>query len=369
MEAPVVQPRALKLDRTEQAEQATVLIVDDEKPVRTLFGRLLEMGGYQCTLAANAAEARGYLKEQRFDLILSDVNMPGESGLDFARYVLRRHPNTAVVIMTGVDDPEVAKTALDIGAYGYVTKPVDHNDVLFNVSNALRRRNLEMDSRLHRENLERIVQERTAKLREREAKLHHALATLGKAMEGVVQAMALTVETRDPYTAGHQRRVAELAHAIGKEMSLPESQLDGIRIAAIIHDLGKISVPAEILSKPGRISDIEFNMIKSHSQVGYDILKNIEFPWPVAEIVLQHHERLNGSGYPQGLEGEEILLEARIISVADVVEAMASHRPYRPALGIDRALEEILQNSGVLYDPEVAKACVRLFREKGFTLG
>jgi putative nucleotidyltransferase with HDIG domain len=171
---------------------------------------------------------------------------------------------------------------------------------------------------------------------------------------------------RDPYTAGHQQRVTQLAVAIATEMGLPTEQIDGIRVIGTLHDVGKICIPAEILSKPGKLTKVEFTIIKIHSQAGYNILKTVEFPWPVAKIVLQHHERMNGSGYPKGLRGEDILLESRILAVADVVEAMSSHRPYRPALGTHKALEEIEQNSGVLYDADVADACLRLFREKGF---
>ena len=171
---------------------------------------------------------------------------------------------------------------------------------------------------------------------------------------------------RDPYRDSHQKRVSQLACAMAREMNLPEEQIEGIRVAGNIHDIGKISVPMEILSKPGRVNKSEFGIIKSHTQAGYDILKTIEFPWPIAQIVLQHHERMDGSGYPQGLSGKDILLEARILGVADVVEAMVSHRPYRPALGIDKALEEISKNRGVLYDPEVVDACLKLFTEKRF---
>jgi putative nucleotidyltransferase with HDIG domain len=172
---------------------------------------------------------------------------------------------------------------------------------------------------------------------------------------------------KDPYTAGHQRGVAQLACAIAKEMGLPEEQIEGIRMAGLIHDIGKITIPAEILSRLGPLNDLEYGIIKTHSQAGYNILNGtIEFPWPVAQIVLQHHERMDGSGYPQGLSGEEILLEARILAVADVVEAMASNRPYRSARGIDKALKEISRNKGILYDPEVVDACLKLFTEKGF---
>jgi response regulator RpfG family c-di-GMP phosphodiesterase len=336
-----------------------VLIVDDEESIRRLLNRLLEMNGYACTLAASASEARTSMGDQHFELILCDVNMPGESGLDFIRYALSEYPDTAVVMASAVDDQKIAKTALEMGAYGYIIKPFSVNEVMINVANAMRRRKLEIDNRSHRQNLEQMVAMRTTALQE-------TLEKLRKTMEGVVQAMAMIVEARDPYTAGHQRRVADLAVVIAAEMGLSENQVDGIRMAGKIHDLGKISVPAEILSKPGRLNTMEFDIIKTHPQAAYDILKEIDFPWPVAQIILQHHERINGSGYPQGLSGADILLEAGIIGVADVVEAMASHRPYRPALGIDMALEEISKNKGVLYDPEVAEVCSKLFFEKGY---
>ena len=201
-----------------------------------------------------------------------------------------------------------------------------------------------------------------------EMALKQAREEMLRVMQETVQALAYTIELRDPYTAGHQRRVADLACAIAKEIGLSEEQIEGLRLAATIHDIGKMQVPIEILSKPEKLNEIEFDIIKTHPQVGYDVLKTIEFPWPVAQIVLQHHERMDGSGYPQGLLGEEIILEARILAVADVVEAMASDRPYRPALGIDKALEDILQNKGILYDTEVVDACNRLFTEKGFKL-
>lgn len=187
-----------------------------------------------------------------------------------------------------------------------------------------------------------------------------------KAMEDTIEVLSMTVEVKDPYTSGHQRRVSGLATCIAIEMRLPEERIEGIRIAGAIHDIGKMYVPSEILSKPGRLSELEFEMIKMHPRAGYDILKIIDFPWPIAQTVIQHHERMDGSGYPGHLPGDDIILEARILAVADVVEAMASHRPYRPALGVEKALEEISQNTGVLYDPEVVNACLKLFNEDGF---
>ena len=196
--------------------------------------------------------------------------------------------------------------------------------------------------------------------------LQTSVEKLRKALAGTIQAMALTVETRDAYTAGHQRRVTNLARSIAQEMGLTENEVDGIRMAGVIHDLGKISVPAEILSKPGKLSALEFSLIKTHPQTGYDILKGIDFQWPIASIVLQHHERLDGSGYPNGLMGSEIMKEARILAVSDVVEAMSSHRPYRATLGVDAALEEVTNNINTLFDAEVVETTVELFTKKDF---
>ncbi len=199
-----------------------------------------------------------------------------------------------------------------------------------------------------------------------EREVREGWSRLKEALEGTIQAFAMTIEIRDPYTAGHQRRVAQLAEAIARELRLSSEVAEGLRVMGNIHDIGKIYVPAEILSKPGQISSIEYVIIQSHPQVGFDILQNIRFPWPVAQVVLQHHERLDGSGYPNGLPGKDILLEARILSVADVVEAMSSHRPYRPGGSLELALKEIEQNKDILYDGQAAEACLRLFKEKNF---
>jgi len=184
----------------------------------------------------------------------------------------------------------------------------------------------------------------------------------------IVQVMTMTIEARDPYTAGHQRRVADLARSIAREMRLPVDQIDGLRMASLVHDIGKISIPSEILSKPTKLTDVEFALIKSHPQTGYNILKDIEFSSPIARIILEHHERLDGSGYPNGLTRDDLLIESRILAIADITEAMASHRPYRPGLGIKASLDEIRKGSGVCYDPDAVDACIRLFRDKGYKL-
>jgi HD-GYP domain-containing protein (c-di-GMP phosphodiesterase class II) len=232
----------------------------------------------------------------------------------------------------------------------------------------------------HHDQLEEVVLERTAALTilndqlkqeiaERklaEEKLQQSYAKLQKNLDETVHAMSLTAEKRDPYTAGHQKRTTELALALSREMGLSEHQIKGIQMAGLIHDVGKISIPAEILSKPCELNEVEIQLVQKHPQAAFEILKKIDFPWPVDLIVLQHHEKMDCSGYPQGLAGEDILIEARILCVADVVESIESHRPYRPGLGIDTALEEISKNRGILYDQDVVDACLRLFEEKGF---
>ena len=203
-------------------------------------------------------------------------------------------------------------------------------------------------------------------LKDSSRKLQESHEKLRKALCGTVSTLASALEMRDPYTAGHQQRVTQLACAVATEMGLQEDRIEGLQVAGTLHDIGKITIPAEILSRPAKLGEHEMGLVRNHAQASYDILREVEFPWPVAKIILQHHERLDGSGYPSGLKGGEILLEARILAVADVVEAMASHRPYRPALGIEKALEEISQNQGVLYDPEVVEACIKIFTEKNY---
>ncbi len=208
--------------------------------------------------------------------------------------------------------------------------------------------------------LERRVEERTGELRD-------TLGKLRRTTETSIQAMAMIVEMKDPYTAGHQRNVANLATAIAQELNLDAERIEGLRIAAMIHDVGKIGIPTEILTRPGPLSELEHRLIRDHPQLSCDILKTIDFPWPVAEIVRQHHEKMDGSGYPRGLKGDEILMEARILVIADVLESLAFHRPYRPGHGIEKALEELIVHRGELYDSTVVDACLRLFKEKAFT--
>ncbi|MEW6561763.1 MAG: HD domain-containing phosphohydrolase [Pseudomonadota bacterium] len=277
------------------------------------------------------------------------------------------------------DDPRMAPWHEAATKYGFASSialPLKQNDSVFGVlsiyaaePNAFSDKQVELLEEMASD-LEfgisslRTRQERDQAVLERQSYAEQ----LRDSLEGALQAISSTLEMRDPYTAGHQRRVAELSVAIAREMGLGEVQVHGIHLAAIVHDIGKISVPAEILSKPGHLNEIEYSLIKMHPKVGHDIMKNINFPWPIALAVLQHHERLDGSGYPQGIKGDDIILEARILSVADVVEAIASHRPYRPGFGIESALAEIEKKRAVHFDPAVVDACITLFRKRGYVL-
>ncbi|MFZ5925891.1 MAG: HD-GYP domain-containing protein [Acidobacteriota bacterium] len=323
-----------------------ILVVDDDAQVQRLLLQTLSRHGFECVAASDAASARDLLARQEFDLALCDVRMPGESGIALAKYIREKYPRTAVIVLTAVDDWEIADDVLESGVYGFLLKPFHTSDLIINVRNAVRMRRLEDANRRYREHLEQLVEERTIRLK--------------KALDGIVQVVTRMVEARDPYTAGHQQRVAGLAVSIGKELGLSQDQLEGLSVGGMIHDLGKVCVPAEILSRPGALSPVEFSLIQMHCEQGFRIIGDIEFPWPVGRMVLEHHEKWNGRGYPKGLSGEQILLEARILCVADVVEAISSHRPYRPGLGLDSAISEIASNRGVLYDPAVVDAFMKL---------
>jgi putative nucleotidyltransferase with HDIG domain len=338
------------------AGKGEILAVDDTPASLKLLTDLLKGEGYEVRSAINGELALHAAAIQAPELVLLDVRMPGMSGFEVCQQ-LKARPETRdvpVIFISAMADTEEKLRGFTVGAVDYVTKPYRREELLARVHT-----HLEL-SRLQR-HLEEIVEERTRSLMESERRLRASLLDS-------VSAISATVEMRDPYTAGHQRRVAMLATAIARELGLAEQQIEGLKLAGVVHDVGKIKIPAEILSKPGGLSVPEFTIIREHARAGYDILKSIEFPWPIAEIVYQHHERLDGSGYPRKLKGSEILREAQLLSVADVVEAMMSDRPYRAGLGIDAALAEIALKRGILFADDVVDACVRLFKERGFTL-
>jgi len=376
-----------------KARDIHILVVDDDPSIQMLYERTLSSepskNRFNLTLCSQAEEAVDVVRmavagRKPFAVVFLDVKMPpGPDGVWAAEQIRALDPHAEIVMVTGYSDTgpdEIARRVPPTDRLLYLQKPFHYQEIRQFASALSAKWRGGMDLRKIQSDLEARVEKRTrelVKLNEQlkqdiskresaEAEVQSTLVKLRHAMGGIIQAMALTVERRDPYTAGHQRRVADLARAMAAEMGLSNPQIDGIRMAGLIHDLGKICVPAEILSKPGQLTEIEHTLIRDHPQVGYDILKEIEFPWPLAEIVLQHHERMDGSGYPAGLTAEKIIIEARTLSVADVVEAMASHRPYRPTLGREMALEEICKNRGVLYDPDVVDACVKILKEKDF---
>ncbi len=337
-----------------------VLVVDDEKSIRVSLKAFLDNADFQADVAENVQVARERLAEGDYAVVISDIVMPGASGVALLKEIHASAPDVPVIMMTGEPTVETASEAVRTGASDYLSKPVSKDALLRAVRTAAdtkhmrdENRRLSEDNRRYQENLEDMVEQRTAEL--------------NRALEGAVRAMAMAVESRDPYTAGHQQRVAALACAMASEMDLTPVQMQTVHFAGSIHDLGKLCVPADILSKPSKLTAAEFVLIRAHPRNGFDILSTIDFPWPIAEIVLQHHERLDGSGYPRGLAGDAVAAEARILAVADTVEAMANDRPYRLALGIDVALAEIIANRAARYGPAAVDACVRLFREQGFT--
>lgn len=336
------------------ASKGHILAVDDTPASLKLLTETLLAEGYNVRAAINGELALHAAANQPPELVLLDIRMPGMDGFEVCRR-LKADPNTRdvpVIFVSALNEMDEKLQGFNLGAVDFVTKPYQREELLARVSTHLKLVRLS-------NHLEDLVEERTTALLDTEKKLRDGMLDF-------VTAIAATVEIRDPYTAGHQRRVADLAVAIAQEMDLPKFQIEGLKLASVVHDIGKIRIPAEILSKPGRLNEWEFGLIKQHSQSGYDILKSIDFPWPIAQIVYQHHERLDGSGYPQALHGEAILLEARILAVADVVEAMASHRPYRPGLGMGMALEEIKRGRTTNFDSAVVDACLKICQSEGF---
>jgi len=374
-----------------------VLAVDDDSTIRDLYQGILNSHNQSTTLpdfkltccsqGDEAVEAvkRSFEEDAPYAVAFLDLNMPpGPDGEWTAEEIHNLDPRINTVLVTGYRSTNSRNTTHQTRFSDnllYLQKPFHPREIIqFATALGIKWQAEKQLLTMHAD-LENLVEQRTAELvksnrllkievenrKRMQQELQQSFESLKKAMHSTIQAISMTVEMRDPYTSGHQQRVANLAKAIAEQLELPESQIESIYMAAAIHDIGKISLPAEILVKPIPLSAIEISLVQAHAQAGYDILKGIEFPWAIADIVLQHHERMDGSGYPQGLAGDKIVFEARIICVADVVETMASHRPYRPSIGIDKALEEIEDRRGVLYDPIVVDACLKIFKETNYS--
>jgi putative two-component system response regulator len=334
--------------------RALVLIVDDNVTNIDLLVNTLKTE-YRLGVAKNGPKALEYAFRHKPDIILLDIMMPEMNGYEVCMR-LKANPETApipVIFITALSETVNKTKGFELGAVDYVTKPFHAAEVKARIRTHLSLEEMRLQLASQNAILEQKVGQKTAEIR--------------KMLDASIRSMALMIEIRDPYTAGHQQRVAQLAGAIAERMGLDSGAAEAIRIAGILHDVGKIRIPVSILSRAGKLLAPEMEMIKIHPRVSYEILKDIPFPWPVARMVLQHHERLDGSGYPQGLVADEIIPEAKILAVADVTEASSSFRPYRPAQGIEAALRKIDQEKGVKYDADVVAACRALFVDRSFT--
>lgn len=348
----------LLLDRSSQQaalDLKRILVIDDEEPIRRLLGYLLQTHGYETVLASDAREARQRMEEQPFALILCDVNMPGESGMDLVRTILREHPHTATIMVTGLDSSVLANAALEMGAFGYIIKPFESNEVLIDVANALRRRRLEMENRLHRDNLEDVVRTRTMALQQALEWLERSERELRLSREETIQRLAIAAEYRDSATAQHIQRMSHYCEMLARRYGLTSERCDLIRTASPMHDIGKIGTPDHVLLKPGKFTQEEFNVIAQHAEIGYRILSgsDAEILKVAATIAWTHHERWDGSGYPRKLKGEAIPIEGRIAAIADAFDALTTQRVYKPAFELSHAVELMSKHRGEHFDPEL----------------
>jgi putative two-component system response regulator len=331
---------ALQVD-AEFLKTLSVLYVEDDEEIRELLSRFLQRWVGTLHTANNGQEGAEAFHQHHPDVVVTDIKMPVMDGLEMASAIKSSSSDVPIIVITAYSERDYFIRAIEIGVDQYVTKPVN-TDIL------LRAIYKNAKQRLHKQEMEKAEQ------------------LVIDALEQTIGVLSRAIELRDPYTDGHQKRVALLATAIAEEMGMPKDTINGIRLGSLVHDVGKIRVPAEILSCPRKLTKAEMDIIKTHLNAGYEILEGATFPWPVARMVFEHHERMDGSGYPKGLKGEEICMEARIIAVADVVEAMTSYRPYRPALGIESAIDEIRKGRGSLYDANVVDCCIRALEKTNF---
>lgn len=340
---------------TGEDASAKLLIVDDEEPVRRALQRILDRKGYVCTTAEDVVTARTALANDSFDLVLSDMNMPGESGLDLVKSMAIDYPTTATVMCTGLDDAELARTAIEIGAYGYIVKPFEPNEVVIAVMNALRRRELEIENRNHREHLEEMVRARTSDLWTAISDLERAQKEVRISREETIHRLSVAAEFKDSETAAHIRRMSLYCALLAERLGADAGRSEEIRLASQMHDVGKIGIPDQILLKPTTLTPEEMKIMREHSVIGYRILSNStsELLNLAALIALTHHERMDGAGYPRGLVEDEIPFEGKVAAVADVFDALTTNRVYRKAYELGEALEIMREGKGDHFDPEI----------------
>jgi response regulator RpfG family c-di-GMP phosphodiesterase len=345
------------MDRTAAPTKSQrLLVVDDELSVREILAEGLASCGYETGMAASAAEAFDLVRQSAVQVVLTDIEMPGENGMDLLLRIKQHDPDLDVIMVTGVVDAHTAIAAIRQGASDYVTKPFNLEEVQIVVERTLEKRRLMVENRLHQERLEELVTVRTEELRQKKDQVEQLYQELQDSYESSLQALVTALDFRDNETQGHSYRVVEYAVLVAQAMGVQEPDLTWIRRGAILHDVGKIGIPDSVLRKPGKLSPREWEEMKKHPEMGYRMLQDIRFLRPALDIVLCHQERYDGSGYPRGLEGEEIPLGARIFSVVDTFDAMTSDRPYRAALSIQEAREEIDRWSGRQFDPKVTEA-------------
>jgi putative two-component system response regulator len=345
----------LKETQTEGSTFASILVVDDERAALRNLSRLLRRNGYQCEIAGSADEARAALEKASFDLVLSDVNMPGDSGIDLLEGIARDHRETATVMVTAMDDRDLAERAIVIGAYGYIIKPYEPNEMLINVTNALRRRSLEIENRRHRERLESMVEERTSHLWQAVRSLEQTEEDLRFSREETIQRLSLAAELRDDETASHLQRMSRYCELLAKRIGQAPERCELIRAASVMHDIGKIGLPDDILLKPGKLTDDEYAKMQRHVEMGFRILDGArsELLQLAATIALFHHEKWNGTGYPNRVSGQDIPVEGRIAAIADVFDALTSNRVYRKAFHLGEAVDIMVADRGTHFDPEL----------------
>jgi response regulator RpfG family c-di-GMP phosphodiesterase len=341
-----------------------VLVVDDEPAIRDLLQEGLRDSGYSCTLAPDGFEALQRFESSHFSLVLSDIDMPRMDGVTLLGALKARNPDIEVIMITGVVDVEIALHAIRMGASDYLTKPFNLEEVRFTIRKALEKRRLIQENRDYQRNLEAMVAERTTELVQRHRDIQALFERLQSSYEDTLGALAAALDTRDSETQGHSARVSDYTVAIARRMGVREPELTEIRHGALLHDVGKIGIPDAILRKPGKLSPEEWVEMKRHPGIGHRILAGISFLERSLPIVISHQERFDGSGYPQGLKGEEIPLGARIFAVVDTLDAMTSDRPYRKALTYLDAREEIIRNSGIQFDPEVVKVFLTILPDE-----